>query len=224
MSPVEAVQAQLDAYNAQDIAAFCAAYADDAVLATFNGAVLAQGLDAVRARHEALFAQFPQNTARLLDRFAVGDRHVIDHEDVARAPGGERFQVGAIYSFKGDKIARVDFARGSGAQNTPVVAAQVDAYNARDVEKMCGYYTEDCVFADLNGEVRQQGRERIRARYAQTFAENPEDRAFIEKRFALGEYIIDDEQVERTPGGERIKIAAIYTIRDGLIARCDFAR
>ncbi|PEX02995.1 NTF2 enzyme family protein, partial [Priestia megaterium] len=43
-------------------------------------------------------------------RIVVGS-NVIDHEHVDRGNGDAPFQVAAIYTFKGDKIARVDFAR-----------------------------------------------------------------------------------------------------------------
>lgn len=104
------VQRQLDAYNAQDISAFIACYADDAELATLNGGVNQKGLDAVRRRHEDLFAQFPQNRATLVNRIDLGTT-VIDHEAVERSPGGEAFEVAAIYTIRDGRIARVDFAR-----------------------------------------------------------------------------------------------------------------
>lgn len=110
MSNAALVQAQLDAYNAQDVERFMKAYAADAVLAAYNGAVLAEGADAIRARHENLFKSFPQNRATLINRIAFGN-FVIDHEDVSRAPGGERFQVAAVYTIKNGLIARVDFVR-----------------------------------------------------------------------------------------------------------------
>lgn len=106
----ELVQRQLDAYNAQDIAAFLGCYADDAELATLNSGVNQNGLDAIRKRHEDLFAQFPQNRAKLVNRIDLGTT-VIDHEAVERSPGGETFEVAAIYTIRGGKIARVDFAR-----------------------------------------------------------------------------------------------------------------
>lgn len=104
------IQRQLDAYNAQDISAFLACYADDAELATLNGGVNQKGLDAVRKRHEDLFAQFPENRAKLVNRIDLGTT-VIDHEAVERSPGGEAFEVAAIYTIRDGKIARVDFAR-----------------------------------------------------------------------------------------------------------------
>jgi hypothetical protein len=104
------VQRQLDAYNAQDIDAMMACYAKDAVLGALNGAVSHAGLAAVRQRHVELFFQYPKNHARLVHRIDLGAT-VIDHEDVERAPGGERFQVAAIYTLNGGQITRVDFAR-----------------------------------------------------------------------------------------------------------------
>ena len=110
LSAADVVQGQLDAYNAQDLDAFCAFYAHDAVLASYGGAVLAEGLAAIRERHAKLFAEFPQNKAELLNRIAVGS-NVIDHEHVTRNPGGDTFYVAAIYTLAGGKIARVDFVK-----------------------------------------------------------------------------------------------------------------
>ena len=40
----------------------------------------------------------------------------------------------------------------------------------------------------------------------------------------VGNTVVDREVGYREPGGERFEIVAIYTIRDGLIARLDMAR
>ena len=110
LSNADVVTAQLDAYNAQDLDAFCAYYADNAALADFNGAVFAQGIDAIRERHAKLFADFPQNKAVRINRVEVG-QVVIDHEDVFRSPDATPLQVAAIYTIAGGKIARVDFVK-----------------------------------------------------------------------------------------------------------------
>lgn len=111
------VQYQLDAYNMQDVEALVACYAPDAVLAGLNGSVTQSGRDAIRARHKELFTQYPENRAKLLSRIDLGST-VIDHEEVSRAPDGERFEVAAIYTLQGGKISRVDFAR-SGEMHQP---------------------------------------------------------------------------------------------------------
>ncbi len=104
------VQAQLDAYNAQDVEALCKHYDPEIVIATLNGDVTGRGIDAFRQKHVALFAQHPKNKASLLNRIVVGDT-VIDHEHVERAPGGETFQVAAIYTLRAGKIVRTDFVK-----------------------------------------------------------------------------------------------------------------
>jgi uncharacterized protein (TIGR02246 family) len=112
MSAVDVVQRQLEAYNAQDIEAFLATYAPDCVIADLNGAVTQNGREEIRARYAAMFAQYPENKARLVSRMALGDV-VIDQEDVTRGPNGPRLDAIAIYSVKGGLIARVDFVRAS---------------------------------------------------------------------------------------------------------------
>lgn len=105
-----------------------------------------------------------------------------------------------------------------------VVQAQLDAYNAQDLDLFCTFYAPDCVVADLNGGVQQTGREEIRARYEKAWAQFPQNRAVALSRIVVGNTVIDHERVSRAPDGEVFEVAAIYTIRDGLIARVDFAR
>jgi hypothetical protein len=110
LSNVDLVQAQLDAYNAQDLDAYCAFFAADVVVADLNGKVTTQGNEAYRARYAAAFETFPENKVELLNRMVCGST-VIDHEKVIRAPGGETFEILAIYTLADGKIARVDFAK-----------------------------------------------------------------------------------------------------------------
>ena len=50
LSPVDLIQAQLEAYNAQDLDAYCAFFADDIQVADLNGAVNTKGIEAYRAK------------------------------------------------------------------------------------------------------------------------------------------------------------------------------
>lgn len=110
MSAVDLVQGQLDAYNAQDVDAFCSFFADDVIVSDLNAAPNLHGLKDYRERHVGLFAQFPQNQAERLSRIVIGNI-VIDHERVLRNPDAVPFEVAAIYTIVGDKIARVDFVK-----------------------------------------------------------------------------------------------------------------
>lgn len=109
MSAEGVVQRQLDAYNAQDLDAFCACFAADCVLAELNGPVTQQGIAAIRQRYANLFQTYPENHAALVNRVVVGNV-VIDHEDIVRSPS-ERIGAAAIYTVKDGLIARVDFVR-----------------------------------------------------------------------------------------------------------------
>ncbi|HSO38657.1 MAG TPA: nuclear transport factor 2 family protein [Labilithrix sp.] len=109
-SPTAVAQAQLDAYNAQDLDAHCAQFSDDVKVADLNGAVTVDGITAYRARYAKVFADFPENKAVLLGRVAIGNV-VIDHERVSRSPSAEPFEVAAIYTIADGKIRRVDFVK-----------------------------------------------------------------------------------------------------------------
>ena len=111
MRPVDVVQAQLEAYNAQDLDAFCALFARDCVIADLNGAVTQEGGAQIRERYEAMFAQYPENKAHIVNRMAVGDV-VIDHERIQRSPD-LRLEAIAIYTVRDGLISRVDFVRAS---------------------------------------------------------------------------------------------------------------
>ncbi len=56
------------------------------------------------------------------------------------------------------------------------------------------------------------------------FAENPENRVDLLGRIAVGNVVIDHERVFRSKAATPFEVAAIYTVRDGLIARVDFVR
>jgi hypothetical protein len=109
-SQVDIARAQLDAYNAQDLAAYCSFFTQDLIVADLNGAVTNRGLPAFREKYAKVFADFPQNRAELVHRIALPGA-VIDHERVSRTFGGDTFDVAAIYTFAGDKIARIDFVK-----------------------------------------------------------------------------------------------------------------
>lgn len=109
MSAAALVQRQVEAYNAQDIEAFCGCFAENCVIADLNGAVTQSGQGDLRARYSAMFAQYPHNKAEIVNRMALGDL-VIDHEIVDRAPG-VRIEAIAIYTVRAGKIARVDFIK-----------------------------------------------------------------------------------------------------------------
>ncbi len=111
-SPEAVVQRQVEAYNARDMEAFLATYADDAELITLPDKPMARGKEEMRARYTETFKN-PELHAEILKRIVVGDT-VVDHERVRlRFPEGVgTLDAIAISAVENGKITRVWFRRG----------------------------------------------------------------------------------------------------------------
>ena len=97
-------------YNAQDADAYVALMTGDACEASYRGAVLREGKEGVRAGLKAMFAEYPENRADILQGYTLGDYAVL-HERVSRSSSSEPFEVVSIYSFEHGKCSRVEFVR-----------------------------------------------------------------------------------------------------------------
>jgi hypothetical protein len=105
-----------------------------------------------------------------------------------------------------------------------VVEANYEAYNVGDADRLATLYAENCLVTDLHGNVTLEGRAAFRERFAKTFAEHPQNKAWSAGRIALGNVVVDHEVGERAPGQGRFEIVAVYTIRGGLIERLAMGR
>jgi hypothetical protein len=103
----DAVEAQLVAYNAQDIEAFCACYHDDVCIEDGNGVVLSTGIAVFRQKYAALFARHPANRVEVVQRMRIGP-WVIDEEQVT-GRGGPALRAVAVYRLRDGRIASVRF-------------------------------------------------------------------------------------------------------------------
>jgi hypothetical protein len=111
-SPEIVVQRQLDAYNAKDLRAWLATYAEDAQQFEHPGKLLAAGHAQIRARTAPRFSE-PNLHAALLKRSVMGNV-VIDHEDVHRTfpEGPGRIELVCIYVVEGGLIRTASFVFG----------------------------------------------------------------------------------------------------------------
>ena len=102
---MEVVDRQIEAYNARDIDAFIACYAADALVEDGHSNVLMHGVDAIRARYEAFFREFPSLHCEIKQRIAVG-AWAVDQEEIT---GSEPAPVAAVvaYHVTDDLIDRV---------------------------------------------------------------------------------------------------------------------
>ena len=86
-SPVDVVDKEVAAYNAQDADTFAATYAEDAVILR-GGKVWVQGRKAIRDAYAGMFAKYPKCRARVAER-KLEDQAVVDHE-IITGRGPER--------------------------------------------------------------------------------------------------------------------------------------
>jgi len=105
-TPESVVQRQLDAFNARDIAALLAVYADDAQLFEHPSKLAAHGSAELRQRFTLRFQETNLHAA-LLKRIVAGSM-VIDHEKVTRTfpEGTGEIELVMIYEVKEDRIAK----------------------------------------------------------------------------------------------------------------------
>ena len=111
-TPEAVVQAQLEAYNARDIDAFIATYADDVKLYELPEKLLSEGTASMREDYGKLFKD-ERLHATVVNRIVMGNT-IVDHERVRvttpKGPG--TVEAVAIYEVRNGKITAVWFRYG----------------------------------------------------------------------------------------------------------------
>ena len=112
-SPEAVVRRQLEAFNARNIEALMATYAEDARQFEYPDKLLASGAAELRARFEVRFQELNLH-ARLINRAVLGNV-VIDQEEVTRTfpEGAGTMELIAIYEVREGRIAAARFIYGS---------------------------------------------------------------------------------------------------------------
>ncbi|MDB5959388.1 MAG: steroid delta-isomerase [Massilia sp.] len=105
-----------------------------------------------------------------------------------------------------------------------VVQAQLDAFNAKDIDALMATYATDAEQFVLHGERLAQGHEQLRPRYLARFAE-PDLHARLLTRTVMGNIVTDLELITRNfeEGKGTLEMLCVYEIVDGRIQRASFA-
>lgn len=113
--------------------------------------------------------------------------------------------------------------------NADPVQAQLDAYNAHDVDAFVACYAPDVKMFDAAGQLVVDGRAAARARYAALFASSPALRAEVTQRTRIGTddhwYVVDTERVSgrNEPGSpSRFEVLVLYAGQNSLIHEVRF--
>ena len=103
------------------------------------------------------------------------------------------------------------------------VQAQLDAYNARNVDAFVRCFAPTIICEDGVGKRLFIGNATMRERYAALFAESPNLHCEVRMRLRIGEYAIDEVDVTG-PDGEIVHAVVIYHVKGNLITHIRFLR
>jgi hypothetical protein len=100
------------------------------------------------------------------------------------------------------------------------VQGQLEAFNARDLERFLSYYAPHTRIEDGAGNLVVEGHDGMRGFYGPAFANSPTLHAEVVSRIRVGNYIVDEERItgivaEGFP--PELHSAVVYHVDDDLI-------
>jgi hypothetical protein len=105
---------------------------------------------------------------------------------------------------------------------TDVVDAQIEAYQAKDVERFLACYAEDASVVLFDGTPMFADKQVMREQYGELFANSPGLHLTIANRISGGEFVVDEEHVSGMHFGDmpaEMTALSVYRVTDGKIAR-----
>lgn len=103
--------------------------------------------------------------------------------------------------------------------------AQLEAYNAHDVDAFASVYSDDVQLLDLStGSRFCSGIEELRELYTRRFTEKPTMHCRLISRIVCPPFVIDEEDVTGLIDGQNVHAVATYECCDGKICRAWFLR
>ncbi len=104
-----------------------------------------------------------------------------------------------------------------------VIQEFIDAFNARDVDRVVGCFRADAAMQDGSGTVFAQGEAAIRAHFGRFLTQSPGLHSETLSRIHVGAWVVQEEHVTGLVLGEPVPefyIISAYRVEDGEIARC----
>lgn len=101
------------------------------------------------------------------------------------------------------------------------VQAQVEAFNARDLEAFVATFAEDVEAFDFPATPQgPKGRAGLKEIYSKRFKENPDLHASVKAQMVSGGYVIQKERITgRGAGKPALDLVVIYLVEDGKIRK-----
>ena len=104
--------------------------------------------------------------------------------------------------------------------NEEIIQNQVNAYNERNLEKLCGFYHDNVQIIDFNiNEIILEGMDAFHKRYKDRFVNSPNLNCLIQSRISYNNFVIDKELIEGFMGNTTSEAIVIYELEKEKILR-----
>jgi putative hydrolase of HD superfamily len=101
-----------------------------------------------------------------------------------------------------------------------VVQAQVDAYNAHDLEALAAIYHPDAPVHDLALSQTLTAPAQLRPVWHERYTTHPAHQAEIVHRLVVGDFVVDQDHIVGLADGSTLDALVLYRVGDGQIAEC----
>jgi hypothetical protein len=104
-----------------------------------------------------------------------------------------------------------------------VVQEFIDAFNARDVDRVARCFHADAAMQNDSGDVFARGEEAIRAHFGGFLPQSPNVHSEIRSRIHVGSWVVQEEHVTGLVLEEPVpefSIPSAYRVEDGKIVKC----
>ncbi|MEM9076122.1 MAG: nuclear transport factor 2 family protein [Bacteroidota bacterium] len=221
VSPKEIVQRQVNTFNKRDLNGFVSNYSENVLARRFPSDTMYLGKDKMLDSYERFFANTKSTQVEVVKRIAIGNK-IID-EELTLVDGRKGHQV-ALYEVQNGLIQTMSFIFPDQQTNDAeaVVAEQLKAYNARDIDGFMETYSDDIVLFDFPNYQFSEGKEKMRQQYNAFFENTADLNCEIKNRMVIGNKVIDEEYL--TVNGSNFSAVAIYEVENGKISKVTFLR
>jgi len=220
-NPAMIVNRQVETFNAKDLNGFLSCFSDSVAVNNYPNKNLYTGRIKMKENYGEHMSNNFNTKVEVVNRIIKGNI-LIDEEIVKE--NNETYHQAAIYEVADGQITSMSFIH----ENTPplttedVVAKQLEAYNARNINQFVQFYADDIEIVNYPDRTTIQGKEALRTTYKGLFERATDLNCVIKNRIVVGNKVIDEEVV--SIGNTTFSAVAVYEIENDLIKKVTFIR